>query len=83
MTGVAGSMTEPRITNDICEMWSLPWHALHRNIALELAVDAVGHSVPRSQHLHVPGVAPSANTWLSRARRLTASGQRVSRFATP
>jgi hypothetical protein len=76
-------MTEPRITGDICEMWSLPWHALHRNLALELVANAVGHSAPRSKHFHVPGAALCTNSWLSRARRRTASRQRATQFATP
>jgi hypothetical protein len=83
MSAEMGIMAEPRITGDICEMWSLPWHALHRSLALELVADAVGHSVPRLQHFQVPGAALCTNTWLSRARRSTASRQKVSRFATP
>jgi hypothetical protein len=50
--------------NDICEaqLWSLPWHALQRNLAsgLETAVN---------RH----GVAVSANSWLGRAARLAAA----------
>jgi hypothetical protein len=76
-------MSEPRIAGDICEMWSLPWHALHRNLALELVADAIGHSAPRSKQFHVAGTALCTNSWLSRARRRAAARQRAARFATP
>jgi hypothetical protein len=42
--------------NDTVEMWSMPWHALHRNLALGLGAEAAGCSAP-------------AVSWLSRARR--------------
>jgi hypothetical protein len=62
-------MTESGITSDIYEMWSLPWHALHRNIASELVAGAVEFSGIRPKYLHTPSGALHANTWLSRARR--------------
>ena len=61
-------MTESRITGDICEMWSLPWHALHRNIASDLVAGAVEFSGFRPKYVHGPSGAVYANTWLSRAR---------------
>ena len=54
--------------NHTCEMWSQPWHALQRNLALGLAGDAVGHSIPTLRTLNVQSVAVSANSWLVRAR---------------
>ena len=32
--------------NDICELWSLPWHALQKNLALGLGDDARGSAAP-------------------------------------
>jgi hypothetical protein len=50
--------------NDICEMWSLPWHALQKNLALGLSGDAAARAVtaPRTAPGH--GTAMSANSWL-------------------
>jgi hypothetical protein len=61
-----------RQMNDICEMWSLPWHALQRNLALGLGGNAAGHSAPALKSASVQNVAVSANSWLSRARRQAA-----------
>jgi hypothetical protein len=55
--------------NDICEMWSLPWHALHKSLALGLAGAAVGPCGAALKPPNVHGVALSANSWLSRVRR--------------
>jgi hypothetical protein len=55
--------------NDTCEMWSLPWHALQRNLARGIGADAVGHSAATLKGANVPSVAVSANSWLSRAKR--------------
>ena len=54
--------------NDICEMWSLPWHALQRSLALGVAPDA---SASSTKAVNVPSVANPANSWLSRAQRRT------------
>ena len=32
--------------NDICEMWSLPWHALQRNLASGIGGDGLDHRRP-------------------------------------
>jgi hypothetical protein len=58
--------------NDICEIWSLPWHALQRKLALALVRSAVGHSTSSLKFLSVQSVALSANSWLSRARHQVA-----------
>jgi hypothetical protein len=58
--------------NDICEMWSLPWHALQRNLAKGISGDVVGHSALALKTLNVQSVAVSANSWLSRARHRAA-----------
>ena len=57
--------------NDISELWSLRWHALQRDLALGLAGEAVGPSVPALKAVKVQSsvVAVSTNSWLSRALR--------------
>jgi hypothetical protein len=54
--------------NDTCEMWSLPWHALQRNLALDLGGDAIIHSAVTVKAVHVQNSAIAANSWLGRAR---------------
>ena len=60
--------------NDTCEMWSLPWHALQRNLALGLSggvtaadatIKAVGATI---KSVNVQGTSAYANSWLGRAR---------------
>lgn len=57
--------------NDICQMWSLPWHDLQRNLASGIAGDVLGSSALSLKAVHVQGVAASANSWLRRAQRRT------------
>ena len=52
--------------NDISELWSLPWHALQKDLAMGLAGKAVGPSVPALKAVKVQSVV-AANSWLSRA----------------
>jgi hypothetical protein len=54
--------------NDTCEMWSLPWHALQRNLALGLGGAAIIHSVATVKAVNVQNTAIAANSWLGRAR---------------
>jgi hypothetical protein len=54
--------------NDTCEMWSLPWHALQRNLALELGGDASAHSSATIKAVSVQSAAAYTNSWLGRAR---------------
>ena len=63
--------------NDICELWSLPWHALQRDLALGLAGEAVGRSVPALRTVKVRRAVAvvSANSWLSRALQAAAPPQ--------
>ena len=60
--------------NDTCEMWSLPWHALQRNLALGLGGDApaadatvkaVGATI---KAVNVQSTAAHSSSWLGRAR---------------
>ena len=53
--------------NDTCEMWSLPWHALQRNLALALGGEAIVHSAVTVQAVTVQSAAVGANSWLGRA----------------
>jgi hypothetical protein len=54
--------------SDTCEMWSLPWHALQRNLALGLDGNAIVHSAVMVKAVTVQGSAVGANSWLGRAR---------------
>jgi hypothetical protein len=54
--------------NDTCEMWSLPWHALQRNLALELGGDAPAPSGATIKAVNVQSAAAYTNSWLGRAR---------------
>jgi hypothetical protein len=54
--------------NDTCEMWSLPWHALQRNLALELGGDAPAHSGATIKAVNVQSATAYTNSWLGRAR---------------
>jgi len=55
--------------NETFEMWSAPWHALQRSLANgfagEAAVAAAADRQPGAR-----GAAPSAVSWLMRARHL-------------
>lgn len=57
--------------NDIFDMWSLPWHALQRNLALGLGGDVHECAAPTFKAVNVQGLAASANSWLRRAQRRT------------
>jgi hypothetical protein len=62
--------------NDICELWSVPWHALQRDLALGLAGEPVERSVPALRAVKVRrAVAVSATSWLSRAVQAAALPQ--------
>ena len=61
--------------NDTCETWSLPWHALQRNLALGLggnaparstATKAVGATIKAVNAQSTFSIY--ANSWLGRAR---------------
>ena len=54
--------------NDSCEMWSLPWHALQRDLALGLGGDAPAHAGARIKAVTVQSATVHANSWLGRAR---------------
>ena len=56
--------------NDICELWSLPWHALQKNLALGLGDDARGSAAPVAPLKTVKAqcVAASTSSWLRRAQ---------------
>ncbi len=54
--------------NDVCEMWSSPWRALQRDLALGLSEQ--GHALPPSsvRGVNVQSKSVAANSWLGRAR---------------
>jgi hypothetical protein len=59
--------------SDTFEMWSLPWHALQRNLALGLDGNAIVHSAIAVKAVTVQSAAAVAtNSWLGRARLLAA-----------
>jgi hypothetical protein len=55
--------------NDICEMWHLPWHALQKDLALGLNVDALRSTSPTARPVSVQSATVAAVTWLGRARQ--------------
>jgi hypothetical protein len=75
--------------NEVSEMWSLPWHALQRNLAQNMGGNAIGHAaatppaanafkvVSTLKVIHVESAAVSANSWLRRAQRRAAAPARV------
>jgi hypothetical protein len=55
--------------SDTAEMWSLPWHALQRNLALGLDGNAIVHSAVTIKAVTAQSaVAVATNSWLGRAR---------------
>jgi hypothetical protein len=61
--------------NEVCEMWSLPWHALQRDLALELSGGASVHygaaikaSGATVRAVNVQSATVYTNSWLGRAR---------------
>jgi hypothetical protein len=54
--------------HDTCEMWSLPWHALQRNLAKGIGADAIVYSAAIVTALSVQSAAVAATSWLGRAR---------------
>ena len=54
--------------NDTCEMWSLPWHALQRNLAFGLGGEVIVQSAATVKGVNVQSAATAANSWLGRAR---------------
>ena len=64
--------------SDTCEMWSLPWHALQRDLALGLGGNAIVHSAVTVKAVSVQSAAVGANSWLGRALlRVTPLPQQV------
>ena len=62
--------------NKTIEVWSMPWHALQRNLAEAFGTQAIGKpaAAPKSPRTHVPTAA--AVSWLVRARHTTAQAGR-------
>ena len=54
--------------DNIREMWSLPWHALQRNLAQGICVEAAGYAETLDA-LKVQRASHAAGSWLGRARR--------------
>jgi hypothetical protein len=64
--------------SDTCEMWSLPWHALQRNLAMSLDGKAVVYSAVTVKAVNVQSATVGTNSWLGRARlRATPLTQQV------
>jgi hypothetical protein len=69
-----------RDMNEVCEMWSLPWHALQRDLALGLSGGASVHygaaiktSGATVKAINVQSATVCTNSWLGRARLRVAS----------
>jgi hypothetical protein len=54
--------------NDICKIWSSPWHALQRDLASGAASYAATHPAARIAGITVERTAVAADSWLGRAR---------------
>ncbi len=54
--------------NDVCEMWSLPWHALQRSLARDIGADAASYCAPARKAANARPLALPANSWLSRVQ---------------
>jgi len=54
--------------NDMCEMWSQPWHALQRNLASGKGVEAAAHPAAKLRAVNMQIGTVAADSWLARAR---------------
>ena len=54
--------------NDIYELWSLPWHALHKNLAKDFGVQEAAGGCADRESVKVRSAVVYAGSWLSRAR---------------
>jgi hypothetical protein len=54
--------------HDTGEMWSLPWHALQRNLAEGIGGVLLPHSGATVRAVSAQGAVLSTNSWLGRAR---------------
>jgi hypothetical protein len=52
--------------NEIVEIWSLPWHALQRNLARGIGEAAMRNAAPVRKAVPLRGFAISTDSWLSR-----------------
>jgi hypothetical protein len=64
--------------NDICEIWSLPWHVLQKNLARGIrshedaegeANRSIAHGTAHFRDAKARHATVSAGSWLSRAQR--------------
>jgi hypothetical protein len=60
--------------NDVCELWSQPWHALQRNLASRLMGDAAAPLTATLKAVNLQIGAVNADSWLGRARLRPAPG---------
>ncbi|MGO9988369.1 MAG: hypothetical protein ACLPSY_06300 [Steroidobacteraceae bacterium] len=56
--------------NDIFELWSLPWHALQRSLAVSFGAEAAAPGSPQSTAARI--AATPTSSWLVRALSVTA-----------
>lgn len=54
--------------NDTCEMWSVPWHALQRNLSKGIGREVLAHSGATVKAANAQSAIVSTNSWLGRAR---------------
>jgi hypothetical protein len=54
--------------NEIVESWSLPWHALQRNLARDNGAAALRNIAPALKAVPLRGFAISTRSWLSRVQ---------------
>jgi hypothetical protein len=58
--------------NDILELWSQPWHALQRSLALSFGVESAAMAPGDPQPASARAAGTPADSWLVRALSVTA-----------
>jgi hypothetical protein len=54
--------------NDICELWSLPWHVLQKSLAKGMSNRGVVRGAETFRDIKAQSATVSAGSWLSRAQ---------------
>jgi hypothetical protein len=54
--------------NELCAMWSRPWHALQRDLASGLGGDAAAERRAGLKAVSLQSTPAAGNSWLGRAR---------------
>ena len=74
--------SEDGTMSDTLELWSEPWHALQRSLALSFGGDAKSAACEGPTSNSRTAAAAAGVTWLGRARRLAAHAASVASAGT-